>query len=380
MNVAGEILQGLKPSGFWASWTYGLKPVPDASAPSAQRRPSGAKARVLCLRLTAGLKSRPYAFSSIRPLVFHQAVKSCACKALAWAAVVLFVAAPAAAKDAPRSFSLSTSRTFAPGESVKIQLFARNVPAFEFRVYKMKDPVKFFAGLKDVHSFGEHNESPAEQIEQKSWLERIHDWKAHLWWEVRHFFRGQFTDDARDSFREQQGKLGKKSRVFGASQFAQVPILNSSQLVARWRLETPPTILSETQQLPIDGLKEGVYLIEATDGTYKAYTVAIVTSMALVERSVSTGSGGASVYVADRKTGAPVAGADLAMYANGSLASLRENERGWPGRPDHAQAGSGGGDGRRAGAGQRVDPGAARRGRSAGDAVGLRLQPERAAE
>ncbi|MGA7651171.1 MAG: MG2 domain-containing protein [Terracidiphilus sp.] len=243
--------------------------------------------------------------------------------------MVLFVAAPAAAKDAPRSFSLSTSRTFAPGESVKIQLFARNVPAFEFRVYKMKDPVKFFAGLKDVHSFGEHNESPAEQIEQESWLERIHDWKAHLWWEVRHFFRGQFTDDARDSFREQQGKLGKKSRVFGASQFAQVPILNSSQLVARWRLETPPTILSETQQLPIDGLKEGVYLIEATDGTYKAYTVAIVTSMALVERSVSTGSGGASVYVADRKTGAPVAGADLAMYANGSLeASGKTNEDG----------------------------------------------------
>ncbi len=58
------------------------------------------------------------------------------------------------AKDAPRSFSLSTNRTFAPGESVKIQLFARNVPALEFRVYKVRDAEKFFAGLKDVHSFG----------------------------------------------------------------------------------------------------------------------------------------------------------------------------------------------------------------------------------
>ena len=38
-------------------------------------------------------------------------------------------AMPAAAKDAPRSFSLSTTRTFAPGESVKVQLYARNVPA-----------------------------------------------------------------------------------------------------------------------------------------------------------------------------------------------------------------------------------------------------------
>src|SRR5579863_9221656 len=58
---------------------------------------------------------------------------------------------PSHAKDAPRSFSLSTSRTFAPGESVKIQLFARNVPSLEFRVYKVQDPEKFFAGLKDLH-------------------------------------------------------------------------------------------------------------------------------------------------------------------------------------------------------------------------------------
>ncbi|HTX74990.1 MAG TPA: MG2 domain-containing protein, partial [Terracidiphilus sp.] len=239
---------------------------------------------------------------------------------LCWAFAILlpFCAGNAAAKDAPRSFSLSTSRTFAPGESVKIQLFARNVPEFEFRVYKVKDPEKFFAGLKDVHSFGEHAESPEEQIEQKTWLERIHDWKTHLWWMVRHFFRGQFTDEARDTFREQQGKLGKRSRIVGAAQFANVPLLNESQLVARWKLETPPAVVSETQQLPIDGLKQGVYLIEATDGTYKAYTVAVVTEIAMVERSSPDG---ASVYVADRKTGAPVAGAQLAMYANGKLQS-----------------------------------------------------------
>ncbi|HKF48732.1 MAG TPA: MG2 domain-containing protein [Terracidiphilus sp.] len=236
---------------------------------------------------------------------------------LAFLLFALFVTS-AFAKDAPRSFSLSTSRTFAPGESVKIQLFARNVPEFEFRVYRVKDAEKFFAGLKDVHSFGEHAESPAEQIEQKTWIERIHDWKAHLWFQIRHFFRGQFTDDARDSFREEQGKLGKRSRVVGATQFAQVPLLNESQLVARWKLETPPAVVSETQQLPIEGLKEGVYLVEATDGTYRAYTVAIVTSMALVERS---SNGTASLYVADRKTGAPIADAQVAMYASGKFQS-----------------------------------------------------------
>lgn len=224
-------------------------------------------------------------------------------------------AASAAAKDAPRSFSLSTSRTFSPGESVKIQLYARNVPELEFRVYKVRDAFKFFANLKDPHSFGVQSpsSSPEEQIDQRTFLERLHDFKADLWWRVRHFFRGQFTDDARDSFREGQGKLGKRSQVVGLSQFAQVPLLNESQLVARWKLVTPPAIVSETQQLPIDGLAAGVYLIEATDGTYKAYTVAIVTSIAVVERTIN---GQASLYVANRKTGAPIETAEVALWAN----------------------------------------------------------------
>jgi hypothetical protein len=227
---------------------------------------------------------------------------------------LLTISALAADKDAPRSFSLSTTRTFSQGESVKIQLYAKNVPALEFRVYKVRDTEKFFAGLKDLHSFGVQSQSPNEQVDERSFLEWLHDFKADLWFRVRHFFRGQFTDEARDSFREGQGKLGKKSQVVGATGFAAIPLLNESQLVERWKLVTPPAIISETQQLPIDGLKAGVYLIEATDGTYKAYTVAIVTSIALVERA---GNGRADLYVADRKTGAPIEKAEVALWSDG---------------------------------------------------------------
>ena len=232
--------------------------------------------------------------------------------------LLLACAAAAETKDAPRSFSLSTTRTFAPGESVKIQLYAKNVPALEFRVYQVRDPQKFFAGLKDLHSFGVQSQSPSEKIDERTLLERLHDFKADLWWRVRHFFRGQFTDEARDNFREGQGKLGKRSQVVGASEFARVPLLNESQLVARWKLVTPPAIVSETQKLPIDGLGPGVYLIEATEGTYKAYTVAIVTGIALVERA---SNGRADLYVADRKTGAPVDGAEVALWTGKQLQS-----------------------------------------------------------
>jgi alpha-2-macroglobulin len=226
--------------------------------------------------------------------------------------------AAAATKDPPRSFSLSTSRTFAPGESVKIQLYAKNVPALEFRVYKVKNAEKFFSGLKDIHSFGAQNSSSTERIDERTWIERLHDFKADLWWRVRHFFRSQFTDEARDNFRENQGKLGKRSQVVGATEFAQIPLLNQSQLVARWKLVTPPAIVSETQQLPIDGLASGIYLIEATDGTYKAYTVALVTSIAIVERP---NNGQANLYVADRKTGAPIDSADVSLWTGQQLQS-----------------------------------------------------------
>ena len=238
-------------------------------------------------------------------------------KSLLFVPLLLLLASTAAfanGKDAPRSFSLSTTRTFSPGESVKIQLYAKNVSALEFRVYQVRAPEKFFSGLKDLHSFGVQSYSPEEKIDQRTFLEWLHDFKADLWWRVRHFFRGQFTDEARDSFREGQGKLGKKSQVVGATGFARIPLLNASQLVARWKLVTPPVIVSETQQLPIDGLGAGVYLIEATDGTYKAYTVAIVTSIAIVERA---GGGKTDLYVADRKTGAPVDGAEVALWSDG---------------------------------------------------------------
>ena len=124
------------------------------------------------------------------------------------ALLTLLGATPVAAKETARSFSLSTTRTFAPGESVKVQLLARNTPSLEFRVYKVRDAEKFFAGLKDLHSFGAESQPSGEQIDERTWLERLHDFKAHLWWTVRRFFRGQFTDDARDTFREKQASMG----------------------------------------------------------------------------------------------------------------------------------------------------------------------------
>jgi len=98
-------------------------------------------------------------------------------------------------------FTLSTYKTFAPGENPKIHVYARNESELEFRVYHVNDPEKFIGGLSEMHSFGETINSPVEQIDEKTWLERFHDWKHDLWIDVKDFFRAQLSRATRDALR-----------------------------------------------------------------------------------------------------------------------------------------------------------------------------------
>ena len=220
----------------------------------------------------------------------------------------LIAAVPARASRAV-SFNISTNRTFSPEEKPTIHLYAHDVDELEFRIYRVNDPEKFLTNLPDLHSFGNaYPNGPKEQIDERSWLEKFHDWKHHLWYLIRHFFRGQFSQETRDAFRAKQSSLAKRSRIVGVAQFAQIPLLNDRQLVARWRQEMPPTYISDSQDLPIDKLPAGLYLVEATDGHYKAYTVLMVSHMVLITR---TTTGAILAFAADRQTGAPIANAQI---------------------------------------------------------------------
>lgn len=205
------------------------------------------------------------------------------------------------------SFSLSTNRTFAPGEKPTLHLYTHNVDELEFRVYRVQDPEKFILHLPDLHSFGQESVFP-ERVDEETWLERFHDWKHHLWFLVRHFFRGQFSDESRDQLRGKQASLARRSRIVGVAEFAQIPLLNDRQLVARWRQELPPTYISDSQDLPIEPLPSGLYLVEATDGHFKAYTLLMVSRMVLVTR---TTPGHVLAWAVDRQTGAPIPQANV---------------------------------------------------------------------
>jgi hypothetical protein len=231
-----------------------------------------------------------------------------------FAGLLVLAALPALAQDDASNpyFSLSTERTFAPGEKPVLRLYTHDVDVLEFRVYRVNEPEKFFAKLDNLHSFGQQRYEGREDIEEKTWLEKFHDWKRALWRQIKEFFRSQFTSDSRAKIRQKQATEQKRSKIGQATMFAQVPILNSSQLIARWQQDVPPKYFSDAQEIPLDSLKGGVYVVEATDGKLRAYTVVMVSQLGLVTK---TAPGQMLAFAADRKTGAPVKGANVVMWS-----------------------------------------------------------------
>jgi uncharacterized protein YfaS (alpha-2-macroglobulin family) len=237
-----------------------------------------------------------------------QLVRSKLIACLFFVAVSLFALSGQA--QAPNAyFSLSTNKTFLPGEKVGIRVYSTNVEALEFRVYKVKDPVAFFNRLDNVHEFG--HVSPHEEIDKRTFLERFHDWKHDLWVTIRDFFRMQFSRRSRAHIRESQAEVHQSGGA--ADVFAQIPVLNSSQLVARWRQQMPHRFYSETNQIPVPSLAKGVYVVEATDGALRAYTVVLVTELGAVTK---VAPGQILIFTADRRTGAPVADAKVQLWTN----------------------------------------------------------------
>jgi alpha-2-macroglobulin len=162
------------------------------------------------------------------------------------------------------SFNLSTSKSFAPGEEPTFHVYTHNVDALEFRVYRVNDPVKFIENLRELHSFGAEASLPgSEQIDERTLLEKFHDWKAGLWDEMRDFFREQFSQATRHLIRDRRGSIIRHSRILSEAEFAQIPILNQSQLVSRWRLQVPSTFISDHAKLVAPKLSAGLYLLES---------------------------------------------------------------------------------------------------------------------
>src|SRR6185369_9748030 len=92
--------------------------------------------------------------------------------------------------------------------------------------------------------------------------------------------------------------------------YARVPLLNPDQKVKDWR-EKLPALENEydSRMIPLGKLDSGVYLIEGVSAGMRAYSIAIVTNLTMIEKTNRHGQ--VMVYIVDRKTGAPHEGVSV---------------------------------------------------------------------
>jgi hypothetical protein len=225
-------------------------------------------------------------------------------RALLATLLVILTVPLAAQDDRAVFFSLSSDRTYLPGEKARVQVWAQNVDTLEFRVYRVNDPVAFFQKLEDHHQFG--GRAPRLAMEE-TWLERFHDWKREWRNRVRDLFRMQYTAESRERIRDwwaerQKEKAPKPQPGAPATQFAQVPVLNPQQLVSTWRQNVRTGKNWESATVPVDLPGKGLYLVEAVHAQLRAYTILNVTELGIITKAAP---GRLLAFLQDRKTGAP---------------------------------------------------------------------------
>ena len=226
----------------------------------------------------------------------------------------LALATPAWAQDdadTRPAFSLSTSESFTTRDTPHIYLTFRRLAQLDFRVYKVRDPFAFFAGLDDPHQVGT---SEPNVRQERTWIERIADWKRERRQEIRRFARSQASDDYRLARRAASDRTEVAQRVvLNANTFAQVPLLNPDQVVTTWRELLPNRRDAEVRRVPVDLGQPGIYVVEAVSDLLRAYTIVMVSDVGLVTK---TSPGQLLFFAANRFSGEPMANCEIKVIVS----------------------------------------------------------------
>ncbi len=210
------------------------------------------------------------------------------------------------------AFSLSSAEVVTPGSAITISVGFERIDHLDFRIYRVADPVAFFAGLRELHNLG----SPEPVVEQeRTLIERIAAWKASWRASVRDFVRAQVSWEyrqARNTRRNASTPVVTRQRV-AATGYAQIAPLNPAQVVESFREILPNHRDYETRSIPLDLKSPGIYLVEATNARLRAYTVVIVSNLGLITKAAP---GQVVLYAADRASGDPKADCATAIVMN----------------------------------------------------------------
>jgi uncharacterized protein YfaS (alpha-2-macroglobulin family) len=207
-------------------------------------------------------------------------------------------------------FGLNSNQTFATGGSPQISVWANNVNELEFRVYRVQDPLTFFANLDEPHRFG--GRAPRRPAPRTP-IESFHRWKISMRNALRDLVRAQYTAADREQIRAwMQGPPQQAPKP--PTQFAQLPVLNERQLVTKWNQTVQAAERWNSITVPVPVSEKGLYLVEAVHKELVAYTVVMVTDIVLTSK---VADGRLFTTLVDRNTGAVIPDADLHLIAAG---------------------------------------------------------------
>ncbi len=205
------------------------------------------------------------------------------------------------------NFSLSTNRAYGSQEKTRIYVNYQGIDALDFRVYKVKDPFKFFKQLANPHQMGKEDrefvsEVTETQQRKPSFLEKLRSFKSSIAYSFKDYFRSQLRRDSRAAFND-KFRSGERLPINVAS-YAQMPLLNPDQLEDSFRqVLTPLDKRWDTRMVTLGQKAPGVYLVEAVNNGMRAYTIAVVTDLTMISKISRNGE--VMVYTVDRKSGEP---------------------------------------------------------------------------
>jgi alpha-2-macroglobulin len=224
--------------------------------------------------------------------------------------------AAASDPEAKPAFTLSTNRTYATSTRPRVWINYENVKHLDFRVYRVNDPARFFKQLDNPHEMGEREkkEVASSHRTSPSILERVRAFKSAAYRMFKNYLREHLQRDARTAF-NQKFRKEKDRTPLNVADYARVPLLNPDQMVSSWREELSPLDYAyDTVMVPLGKRDPGVYLVEATNGDLRAYTIAVISDITIINKAAPNGD--VLVYAADRKTGAPREGAAVEVARN----------------------------------------------------------------
>lgn len=218
-------------------------------------------------------------------------------------------------EDVERYFALTSARTFAVGEQASIMMYANGVRELEFRLYRVEKAGEFLGQLANAHSFG--NET-AQLPKKETLLGRYVRFKRKLKADLTQFAKRQFTPEAIAEYRLTKGDkpAGAPNPKVKGTGYAAIPVLNDKQLVRTWKERSTAKNRWDEQPVSVPVTEPGLYLVEATDGKLRAYTLVSMSQMAVLTK---VEHGKAHVRVVDRISGKPVTGAKVEFRSNKKL-------------------------------------------------------------